>query len=159
VTKNKLTIDVDATTDDKLNGKKCDPHACMYRVSMARALYTMFPGENNHHRVKVDAGHLRFIHDDHNWLANTPRLVSSNLQKFDASLHCKACKSSEGGFCEKHDIHPHKWKCKAVRGRKIRHVVHTRARQDQINVARKARAAAGRRDGIYALRRRVVGFT
>jgi hypothetical protein len=151
-----LAFPVDTTAEDKANGKRCDPHACMYKVSITRGLHALFPNEN--HRVRIDAGHITFIHDSHHYQAKTPRLVASNLKKLDASLRCRDCKRL-AGFCPRHNTSAHTWKCEAVKGHKVKvYRPHTRERQDQINAARRARVAAGKPDRIYRLRQRVVGF-
>jgi hypothetical protein len=154
-----LEFTVDTTEADKEEGKKRDPKKCMYKVSGTRALYKLFPEENNHHRVRVDAGHIRFIHDGYRYVATTPKLASSNLKKFDGSLRCKECKRSAKGFCRRHDTIPHQWVCKAVKDRKIvSHKPFTKERQNQINAARRDRIAAGKPDKYYSLRQRVVGY-
>ena len=100
------------------------------------------PGENHH--VRVDAGHVRINYQGWRYIADAPRHVKRSLMLFDKKLY--------------EQVHIRAYTLRFRRTTKI--VAIPRERQDQINAARKERAAAGYADRRYPnLRKRVEGFS
>jgi len=154
-----LSFPVQLTAEDKVEGKACNPRRCAYKLSGQRALYNLFPHEKHHHRVKVDASGIRFIHGGYRYVAPLPSKVKRNMIRFDGSLRCRKCKQLDEGFCPKHDFKPHQFTVDAVRERKVVKQKHSKKRQKQINVARRKRIAKRGPDQVYRLlHNRVVGL-
>ncbi len=137
-----FTFSVQVLREDIEAGKCRDPHRCMERVAIARALKNML-GTNEVDRLRIDGAQIKFNYDGHRWHATTPKKAKVNLIKFDA----------------KKSVAPHQYDVTAIKGTKINRV--TAERQHQINLARKARIAAGTPDKnptTHSLHQRVIGL-
>jgi hypothetical protein len=135
---------VDVTKADIENGECRIATQCMEKVAIARTLMNEFRGKSDAElRVRIDAGHIKFNLRGCRWIADTPKIASYSLQKFD----------------RKELVKPHSYVVVARKAGTIKKV--SRDRQNQVNAARRARIRAGQPDKIYArksLRKRVVGF-
>lgn len=141
-------VSVDVTQHDIETGECLRADKCMEKVAIARALHEMFPNEKDH-RVRIDAGHIKFKHGGYRYVADTPRTPRVNLMDFDDDNM-------------RPNVRPHKWRFYARRASKIQKTKpFSPARLKQIRDARLAREAAmGTKDvHRYSFHQRVAGFT
>ena len=116
---------------------------CMEKLAIQDALGRLFPSDEGRHRVRIDGGHIRFNAAGYRHVADTPRIATYNLIRFD----------------HHRPVAPHSYKVRAIRTTRV--IVHSSDRQASINKARRERVAAGIRDKTYSrmtLHKRVVGF-
>jgi hypothetical protein len=143
-----LELPVAITQDHIDEGlKHCrDMHRCMEKVGIAEALVNEFGGEPHRYHVRIDGGHAKFNLNGYRYEANTPKIAKNQLMCLDQrKWH--------------HKLKPHRYVLHAVRGTKIYPM--SRERKNQINVARRARIAAGnpdRKPNRLTLRKRIAGF-
>jgi hypothetical protein len=137
-----FTFNVKVCREDIEVGKCRDPHRCMEKVAIARALTEEF-GENKVERLRIDGAQIKFNLNGYRWHATTPKKAKRCLIAFDA----------------KRPVAPHQYAVTAIKGTKIQKI--SAERQDQINRARRARIAAGtpdkKRTG-QSLHQRVIGL-
>jgi hypothetical protein len=139
-----LEIHVKVKQKDIDEGLPCSATLCMEKIAIARSLDIIDPEQKNHHKVRVDAGHIKFNMKGYRWLANTPLKAKTALIKFDDPE-------------QRPKVRPHSYTLIATRMSKI--VRMPPARQHQINEARRKRVAAGtEKVKRYTLRERIVGF-
>lgn len=137
-----FTFNVGVCREDIEVGQCRDPHRCMEKVAIARALTEML-GEGKVDRLRIDGAQIKFNYNGYRWHATTPKKAKINLIKFDA----------------KKPVVPHKYAVTAIKGTRIQKV--SAERQHQVNLARQARKAAGTPDKQptgYTLHQRVVGL-
>ena len=118
-------------------------HKCMEKLAIEEALQQIFPHEHDSHRVRVDGGHISFNAAGYRHRADTPRIATASLIKFD----------------QRKPVAPHQYTVTAYRTTRIQQ--HSSERQTEINKARRERVAAGSPDKRYerqTLHKRVVGF-
>ena len=145
-----LKFRVTTTLQDIADGECGLATKCMEKVAIARTLKKhlgLSEDEVRRLHVRVDAGHVTFNHAGSRWQADTPRVASSALIRFDNPK-------------TKHTVKPHSFTVLATRKGKVEPM--TADRQKQIRVARAKRAQEGRPDKTYSdrvtLRHRIVGF-
>ena len=121
----------------------CDPRNCWHRMAIFHVMNEIDPGENHH--IGVDAGHVKIHFQGWRYVADSPRHVKHSLMLFDMKKYG--------------DVHIRAYTLRFRRTTKI--VAIPRARQAQINAARKERVAAGILDrrNYPNLRKRVEGFS
>lgn len=137
-----FTFAVKVVREDIEVGKCLDPHRCMEKVAIARALTEEF-GEGKVERLRIDGAQIKFNLNGYRWHATTPKKAKISLIAFDA----------------KRPVAPHQYAVTAIKGTRIQKA--SAERQHQINLARKARIAAGTPDKKrvgHSLRQRVVGL-
>jgi hypothetical protein len=137
-----FTFHVEVCREDIEVGKCRDPHRCMERVAIARAL-TETLGENKFDRLRLDGAQIKFNYNGYRWYSTTPKKAKTSLIAFDA----------------KKPVSPHKYSVTAIKGTRIKKV--SAERQNQVNLARKARIAAGTPDKKptgHTLHQRVIGL-
>jgi hypothetical protein len=119
---------------------------CMIKVAVTRFLDRAYPQEQSH-RVRVDAGHIKFNAQGHRYEGKTPASARKALMYFDDKRR-------------RHLVKPFEFKLTVTRMSKIDpSKKFTPARRRQINEARRRREADGNYDRQrYTLRKRVVGF-
>lgn len=126
----------------------------MEKVAIERALREMDPRAGDH-RTRVDAGHIRFNFFGYKFEADTPRVAKASLIKFDTEEKARR-KAEAAGIEFVSAVKPHSYMVEAVRLYKLKKI--TPERQEEMNRARQARAAAGFKPKRYTLHKRVVGF-
>lgn len=152
VTLSKKTYDIIHFTvkvldSDITKGKCLLANKCMVKVAVARTLDQEYPMVGSH-KVRVDAGHIKFNARGYRWIADTPPEARIALINYD-NKH------------KRHLVKPFSFKVMARRVSKIRPGgAFTKERRRQIDIARRARET---RTGIkehkrYTLRHRVVGY-
>jgi hypothetical protein len=122
----------------------CHPKKCWHRMAVYSLMEHLEPGADHH--VRVDAGHIKVNYRGWRYSADTPVHVKRSLMLFDAKRY--------------DEVYIRTYKLRFRRTTKI--IPISRARQDQINTARKERIAAGgdeTRRGYPNLRKRVSGFS
>lgn len=131
------------------------PGKCMEKIAIERALRQIDP-RGGDHKVRIDAGEIKFKMRGHRWSSPTPKIPKVNLIQFDKEDKARKRALREGvEFVSK--VKPHKWIMTAVKGDKI--IPLTPDRQKQINAARNQRIKEGRPDRTsYNLHKRVVGL-
>jgi hypothetical protein len=137
-----FSFDVKVCSKDIEVGQCRDPHRCMEKVAIARALTEML-GEGKVDRLRIDGAQIKFNYDGYRWHATTPKKAKINLIKFDA----------------KKPVAPHQYAVTAIKGTRIMKI--SAERQHQVNLARKARIAAGTPDKQrmgQSLHQRVIGL-
>ena len=133
---------VGVTGRDIDEGKCRDPHRCMERVAIQRALESLL-GEGKVERLRLDGAQIKFNYDGYRWAATTPKTAKKKLIEFDHNR----------------PVGPHHYKVIVIRGTKIQKA--NPQRQEQINRARRARVAAGTPDKKHtaaSLHARVIGL-
>lgn len=126
-------------------GVACNASKCMHKVAIARTLDKIDP-KFGHHKVRVDAGLIKFNMGGFRWEGKTPKPARRTLIMFDNEK-------------TRPEVKPHSYKVVAARTTKIKKV--SPERQRQINEARRQRIANGiesRSPTAYRLRDRIVGF-
>lgn len=121
----------------------------MEKVAIARTLKNQLDLTDDETRklhVRVDAGHITFNVNGHQWQADTAKVAKESLVRFDAGRPVK----------------PHSFTVNATRKGRITRM--TEERKKQIRVARAKRVREGRPDRVFdpdrlTLRRRIVGYT
>lgn len=126
----------------------------MVKVAVERKLRQLEPEVGNHH-TRVDAGHIRFNYQGHRYWADTPKLAKANLIRFDEEAKAKRKAEREGKPFHS-QVEPFSFNVVGMRQGKVKPT--SRARQDQVNAARRLRRAAGEKRKQYTLRQRIVGF-
>jgi hypothetical protein len=160
MTLRKKTIDtasfaVSVSKRDIEEGKCGLSSKCMHKVAIERALRSLDP-KGGDHRTKVDGGKIRFNLNGYRYEAMPPKIVKTTLIKYDQERKARA-KAERAGLKFESKVNPVKYRIEATRKSKIEPF--TRERQEQINEARRRRAAAGKPDEKrYDLRFRVEGM-
>lgn len=143
----KMDIAIDVFQRDINDGVPCTASLCMEKVAIARALDKIDPGaaaRGQHHKVRVDAGHIKFNYQGYRWKAETPKAARRALIMFDNKK-------------TRPEVKPHSYKLTAIKGTKIKKGQPLSAeRKKQILQAQRDRQKAGR--NRYMLRQRLVGF-
>lgn len=137
-----IKIPVSVCNKDIQEGACRDPHRCMEKLAIFRALTAML-GEGQFDRLRLDGAQIKFNYHGYRWAATTPKTAKISLIKFDA----------------KKPVEPHRYTVIAIKGTRIQKL--SAERQHQINLARKARIAAGTPDkkpSASSLHQRVVGL-
>ena len=137
-----MSFRVGVTGQDIEAGKCRDPHRCMERVAIQRAL-DLLVGEGMVERLRMDGAQIKCNYDGYRWAGTTPKTAKKKLIDFDRKKH----------------VDPHHYTVILFRGTKI--LKHSAERQEQINRARRARVAAGTPDKPYkapSLHARIVGL-
>ena len=121
----------------------CEPKKCWHFVAISALIEQMEPGANHH--VRVDGAHIRLNYRGWRYIADVPLHVKRTILYFDRGMYDR--------------VHARSYKLRFRRTTKI--IPISRARQDQVNAARKERAAAGRPDrtNYPSLRKRVEGLS
>jgi hypothetical protein len=135
-------IPVSVHTKDIEEGACRDPHRCMEKLAIFRALTEML-GEGKVDRLRIDGAQIKFNYNGYRWHATTPKKAKISLIAFDA----------------KKSVAPHRYTVTAIKGTKIQKV--SAERQHQVNLARQARKDAGTPDKQrtgHSLHQRVVGL-
>jgi hypothetical protein len=127
----------------------------MHKIAIERELRNLDP-KGGDHKVRIDAGDIRFNFQGYRYRAHVPRVAKLALIQFDKERKTRARAERQGAkFVSK--VEPHRYRVEAVKGAKIQPF--TRERQEQINEARRRRVAEGRPDKQkYDLRYRVEGL-
>lgn len=151
-----MSFSVITTARDIEEGKCGLVGRCMEKVAIERALRKIDPGGGDH-RVKIDAGDLRFTFRGFKWRAPAPRIAKRALIQFDKERRARM-RAEKSGLPFKSKVEPHKYRViDAVKGEPVQKF--TRERQEQINAARRKRKEEGRPDKQkYDLRYRVEGL-
>jgi hypothetical protein len=122
----------------------CDPRKCWHFVAI-NALMERLEPEAKHH-VRVDAGHIKTNYRGWRYIADTPRHVKRGLMLFDLRRY--------------DEVYIRQYTLRFRRTTKI--IPISRDRQDQINLARAKRIAAGgdeHKRNYPDLHKRVEGFS
>jgi hypothetical protein len=137
------------------NGKCSLISLCMEKVAIERALRALDP-KGGDHRVRIDGGDLKFNFQGYRYHGHVPRIAKLNIIQFDKERRARERAERKGEkFISK--VGPHSYRVEATKGSKIQPF--TRERQEQVNEARRRRAAEGRPDKQkYDLRYRVEGL-
>lgn len=136
-------------------GKCCLVAKCMEKVSIERALRDLDP-KGGDHKVRVDAGVVKFNLRGHHWHGILPKMPKVKLVQFDKERKARM-KAERQGLKFVSKVEPHQYTLEAQKGSAI--VPFTRERQEQVNEARRRRVAAGKPDKHrYDLRYRVEGL-
>lgn len=137
-----FTIPVSVHVKDIEEGACRDPHRCMEKLAIYRALTEML-GEGKVDRLRIDGAQIKFNYNGFRWHATTPKKAKLSLIAFD----------------QKKPVGPHRYVVTAIKGTKIQKV--TAERQQQVNLARRARQDAGTPDKPrygQSLHQRVIGL-
>jgi hypothetical protein len=128
---------------------------CMHKIAIERALRKL-DLQGGDHKVRIDAGDLKFNFQGHRYHGHVPRAAKVSLKQFDKEQKARERAERQGvKFVSK--VQPHSYRVEAVKGAEIQKF--TPERQEQINEARRRRAAEGRPDKrTYDLRYRVEGL-
>lgn len=150
-----LELRVDVLLRDIREGECCLPAKCMHKVATERKLRDIDP-KGGDHRVRIDAGIIKFNLGGYRWSAVTPKRVKRSLLMFDREVTARKRAEKRGEvFVSK--VVPHSWTMAAVKGSKIQPF--TAERMQQVYEARRARKAAGIPDkASYDLHKRVLGL-
>ena len=121
----------------------CEPRKCWHFIAVSALMERMTPGEN--HGVRIDGAHVKLRYRGWRYIADMPLHVKRTILYFDRGMYDR--------------VHARPYKLRFRRTTKI--IAIPRARQDQINAARKSRAAAGKPDrtDYPSLRKRVEGLS
>lgn len=141
-----MTLHVDVIQKDIEDGQPCTASLCMEKVAIARALDRLDPGaaaRNQHHKVRVDAGHVKFNFHGYRWKAETPKVARRALIMFDNKT-------------TRPNVKVHSYKLTALKGTKIVKAELSPERKKQILKAQRERQKAGQNK--YMLRQRLIGF-
>ncbi len=150
-----LTVPVRIITRDITDGLCGLPGKCMEKIGIERGLREIDP-KGGDHKVRIDAGIIKFKLAGHRWTAPTPKIAKVSLIQFDKEEKARNRARKDGEAFES-KVKPHQYKIVATRGEKINPM--TPERQKQINAARTKRIAEGRPDRTsYNLHKRVVGL-
>lgn len=150
-----LTIPVRVIERDIRDGLCGLPGRCMEKIAIERALREIDP-KGGDHKVRIDAGIVKFKLRGHRWSAPTAKIAKVSLIQFDKEDKTRN-KARKLGETFESKVKPHQYKLQAVKGEKISPM--TPERQKQINEARRKRIAEGRPDKTtYNLHKRVVGL-
>ena len=138
-----VTPDKDSLDEAIAANGFCNPTDCWHYVAISKVMEKKAPGERHH--VRVDAGHIKLNYKGWRYIADTPRHVKRSLLLFDKGRY--------------NEVRVRPYNLRFKRTTKI--VETTDQRKHQINIARLARAAAGRPDkkNYPSLRKRVEGFS
>jgi hypothetical protein len=127
----------------------------MEKIAIERALREMDP-KGGDHKVRIDAGVVKFKLRGHQWQGIAPKLAKISLIQFDKEEKARN-RARKAGEDFESKVKPHQYKLAATKGAKINPM--TPERQKQINDARRKRVAEGRPDKTsYNLHKRVVGL-
>lgn len=135
-------IPVSVARIDIEKGECRNPHSCMEKLAIFRALNEMV-GEGKVDRLRIDGAQIKFNYNGYRWRATTPKTAKINLIKFDA----------------KKPVEPHRYTVTAIKGTRILKI--SAERQHQVNLARTARKEAGTPDKQrtgQSLHQRVIGL-
>ena len=145
-----------STQQADIDGGKCGRvHLCMEKIAVERTLRKLDP-RGGDHKVRIDAGILKFKLGGYRWTAITPKQAKRALIMFDKERKARA-KAERLGEPFVSKVKPHSFQVEAHKGSKIQQ--NTRERMDQVNAARRKRVAEGRPDKrSYDLRYRVEGL-
>lgn len=150
-----MRVHVFVLQKDIEEGKCGLPSRCMEKIAIERALLKKNP--DGVHRVKIDGGRITYVSRHAKWAAFTPKLAKRALMRFDRERKARE-RAEKSGERFKSAVQPHDYWFEAIKVYNIRPFTKSdRRRLDQINTARKARAAAGNPDKRYDVRRRVEG--
>jgi hypothetical protein len=150
-----MSFAVETSATDIQNGRCGLVAACMEKVAIERKLRKLDP-RGGDHKVRIDGGQIRFNLGGYKWVAPTPKTAKVSLILFDRERKARA-RAERQGQAFRSKVQSHNYRIEAIRGNKIRPL--TRERQEQINEARRRRAAAGKPDKKkYDLRYRVEGL-
>ncbi len=139
-TSTKMKFKVDVTWPDIAGGVSCKASKCMHKVAIARTLDNM-DRRGGHHKVRVDAGHIKFNYGGYRWEAKTPKIAKDSLMRFD----------------DGYPVQPHSYTVNAERTSKI--IPLSAERQEQINKRRRERVEnEGYKQKPYLLRDRIRGY-
>ena len=121
----------------------CEPKKCWHFVAISALIEQMEPGANHH--VRVDGANVKLNYRGWRYIANVPLHVKRTILYFDRHMYDR--------------VHTRPYTLRFQRTTKI--IAIPRARQDQINAARKSRVAAGNPDrtDYPNLRKRVEGLS
>lgn len=134
-------VKVNVTKEDIEIGKCRDTQHCMEIQAVDRALTELLGSKVEH--LRLDGAQIKFNFNGFRYYATTPKTPKVNLIRFDLKKH----------------VGPHHYKVEFIKGTKIRK--ESAERQHQINLARKARVAAGipdKKPAKFTLHQRVVGL-
>jgi hypothetical protein len=150
-----LALKVNVILRDINEGECGLPGKCMEKIAIERALRNIDP-KGGDHKVRIDAGIIKFNLAGHRWTATTPKRPKRALLQFDKEEKARKRAEKLGEkFVSK--VQPHTWTLEATKGSKI--LAFTAERQKQVNEARRRRAEEGRPDRTsYDLHKRVVGL-
>jgi hypothetical protein len=128
---------------------------CMGRIALERALRNLDP-KGGDHKVKIDGGNVSFVLQGHRWRGFAPKELKCPLIQFDKERKARE-RAERLGLPFVTKVKPFTFTVEAHKGAKIQPF--TRERQEQVNEARRKRAAEGRPDKRnYDLRYRVEGL-
>lgn len=137
-----IKIPVSVCSKDIEDGACRDPHRCMEKLAIFRAL-TELLGKDKFSRLRLDGAQIKFNYNGHRWHATTPKTAKKSLIAFDM----------------KRPVAPHRYTVIAIKGTRIQKL--SAERQHQINLARNARVAAGtpdKRPTGKSIHQRVIGL-
>jgi hypothetical protein len=144
------------TQQSDIDGGKCGRvQLCMEKIAVERALRKLDP-KGGDHKVRIDAGILKFKLGGYRWTAITAKQAKRALILFDKERKARA-KAERLGQPFVSKVKPHAFQVEAHKGMKIQQ--NTRERKDQINAARRKRVAEGKPDKrSFDLRYRIEGL-
>lgn len=121
----------------------CEPKKCWHFVAISALMERMQPGAIHH--VRIDGAHVKLNYRGWRYIADVPLHVKRTVLYFDKGMYDR--------------VHARPYKLRFRRTTKI--IPISRERQDQVNAARKERAAAGRPDrkDYPNMRKRVEGLS
>lgn len=128
---------------------------CMHKVAIERALRKIDP-RGGDHKTKVDGQLVRFSLRGYRYQGLLPKSAKMSLLQFDKERRARA-KAEKSGLKFLSKVRPMKYRLEVERGSKI--TPFTRERMEQVNAARRRRAAEGRPDKRnYDIRYRIEGL-
>lgn len=116
-TSKKLTLDVKVLQCDIDNAVCRDPSKCMEKVGIARALDKIDPGVD--HKVRIEAGVVKFKLWGWRWQGWTPQKARMNLLQFDSEEAVRLRAERAGTTFVSKVIEPHDYRLVVERTTKI----------------------------------------
>lgn len=113
----KLSLSIEVIQSDIDHAVCRDPGSCMEKVAIARALDKLDPGKD--HKVRIEAGVVKFIFKGWRWRAWTPQKARLNLLQFDSEETLRLRAEKAGTVFVSRVIEPHGYKLVAERTTKI----------------------------------------
>lgn len=115
--KKKITLDIDVMQCDIDNSVCRDPAKCMEKVAIARALQKIDPGKD--HKVRIEAGVVKFNLWGWRWRGWTPQVARASLLQFDSEEKVRLRAQKNGEIFISQVIEPHKYRLVAERTTEI----------------------------------------
>jgi hypothetical protein len=149
-----VKIKVHVTQRDIDDSDCRDARSCMIRNATERELRKLDTSVSHHH-TRVDAGHIKANIFGYGSKADMPKKGKDMLVLFDSEQARRRMALKDGVKFES-AVKPFTLTLDFERGAKVQKF--SRARQEQVNAARRKRTAAGQPQKRYTLRQRIVGF-